>query len=201
MRGEAGHRAAGAARGAREDPPRRYPVRRRGKKVWGASWFHDGSAQGPAKTGFAILCGGQPLRRHGMGIVGLIGFWRVPAAVDVASAGTERGACQLVPGTGGVRPSSRRQDPRNDWCHQAEPFRAVPMEPNPCSAGGASGGCVGAAGGCSCCCPGGLVMVRVSGLRLVREFARECVVAVSRGWALAFRNARHAGRRLVRGSG
>jgi hypothetical protein len=27
-------------------------VRRRGKKVWAASWFHDGSAQGPAKTGF-----------------------------------------------------------------------------------------------------------------------------------------------------
>src|SRR6266699_6107824 len=28
------------------------PFRRRGKKVWAASWFHDGSAQGPAKTGF-----------------------------------------------------------------------------------------------------------------------------------------------------
>src|SRR5580693_3382457 len=26
--------------------------RRRGKKVWAASWFHDGSAPGPAKTGF-----------------------------------------------------------------------------------------------------------------------------------------------------
>jgi hypothetical protein len=26
--------------------------RRRGKHVWAASWFHDGSAQGPAKTGF-----------------------------------------------------------------------------------------------------------------------------------------------------
>jgi hypothetical protein len=26
--------------------------RRRGKKIWPASWFHDGSAQGPAKTGF-----------------------------------------------------------------------------------------------------------------------------------------------------
>ena len=26
--------------------------RRRGKRVWVASWFHDGSAQGPAKTGF-----------------------------------------------------------------------------------------------------------------------------------------------------
>ena len=26
--------------------------RRRGKRVWAASWFHDGSAQGPAKTGF-----------------------------------------------------------------------------------------------------------------------------------------------------
>jgi hypothetical protein len=26
--------------------------RRRGKKVWAVSWFHDGSAQGPAKTGF-----------------------------------------------------------------------------------------------------------------------------------------------------
>jgi hypothetical protein len=25
--------------------------RRRGKKLWAASWFHDGSAQGPAKTG------------------------------------------------------------------------------------------------------------------------------------------------------
>ncbi len=26
--------------------------RRRGKRVWAASWFHDGSAAGPAKTGF-----------------------------------------------------------------------------------------------------------------------------------------------------
>src|SRR5258707_10021619 len=26
--------------------------RRRGKKVWAAGWFHDGSAQGPAKTGY-----------------------------------------------------------------------------------------------------------------------------------------------------
>jgi DDE superfamily endonuclease len=26
--------------------------RRRGKKVWAASWFHDGSAQGPAKTAY-----------------------------------------------------------------------------------------------------------------------------------------------------
>ena len=26
--------------------------RKRGKKVWAASWFHDGSAQGPAKTGY-----------------------------------------------------------------------------------------------------------------------------------------------------
>ena len=26
--------------------------RRRGKKVWTASWFHDGSAAGPAKTGY-----------------------------------------------------------------------------------------------------------------------------------------------------
>jgi len=26
--------------------------RRRGKKVWAASWFHDGSAPGPAKTGY-----------------------------------------------------------------------------------------------------------------------------------------------------
>jgi len=27
-------------------------LRRRGKRVWAASWFHDGSAQGPAKTGY-----------------------------------------------------------------------------------------------------------------------------------------------------
>jgi hypothetical protein len=27
-------------------------LRRPGKKVWAASWFHDGSAQGPAKTGY-----------------------------------------------------------------------------------------------------------------------------------------------------
>jgi hypothetical protein len=27
-------------------------LKRRGKKVWAASWFHDGSATGPAKTGF-----------------------------------------------------------------------------------------------------------------------------------------------------
>jgi DDE superfamily endonuclease len=42
--------------------PARQPVtvaiddtlfRRRGKKVWAASWFHDGSAPGPAKTGFS----------------------------------------------------------------------------------------------------------------------------------------------------
>jgi hypothetical protein len=26
--------------------------RRRGKRVWSASWFHDGAAQGPAKTGY-----------------------------------------------------------------------------------------------------------------------------------------------------
>src|SRR6266576_1775178 len=26
--------------------------KRRGKKVWAASWFHDGSAAGPAKTGY-----------------------------------------------------------------------------------------------------------------------------------------------------
>lgn len=26
--------------------------KRRGRKVWAASWFHDGSAQGPAKTGY-----------------------------------------------------------------------------------------------------------------------------------------------------
>ena len=26
--------------------------KRRGKKVWSASWFHDGSAHGPAKTGY-----------------------------------------------------------------------------------------------------------------------------------------------------
>jgi hypothetical protein len=26
--------------------------RRRGKNVWTASWFHDGSAAGPAKTGY-----------------------------------------------------------------------------------------------------------------------------------------------------
>jgi hypothetical protein len=26
--------------------------KRRGKKVWAAAWFHDGSAQGPAKTGY-----------------------------------------------------------------------------------------------------------------------------------------------------
>jgi DDE superfamily endonuclease len=29
--------------------------RRRGKKVWAASWFHDGSAAGPAKTGYGKL--------------------------------------------------------------------------------------------------------------------------------------------------
>ena len=27
-------------------------ARRRGNKVWAASWFHDGSAPGPAKTGY-----------------------------------------------------------------------------------------------------------------------------------------------------
>ncbi len=41
--------------------------RRRGKKVWAASWFHDGSAAGPAKTGYgnnwvvaAVSCGCRP---------------------------------------------------------------------------------------------------------------------------------------------
>jgi hypothetical protein len=32
--------------------------RRRGKKVWAASWFHDGSAQGPAKNGVREQLGG-----------------------------------------------------------------------------------------------------------------------------------------------
>jgi hypothetical protein len=30
--------------------------RRCGKKVWAASWFHDGSAPGPAKTGYGNNC-------------------------------------------------------------------------------------------------------------------------------------------------
>jgi hypothetical protein len=44
--------------------------RRRGKKVWAAGWFHDGSAQGPAKTGYgnnwvvaAIVCRLPMVRR------------------------------------------------------------------------------------------------------------------------------------------
>jgi hypothetical protein len=44
--------------------------RRRGKKVWAASWFHDGSAPGPAKTGYgntwviaAVVVKLPPLRR------------------------------------------------------------------------------------------------------------------------------------------
>src|ERR1700730_12754033 len=36
--------------------------RRRGKKVWAASWFHDGSAPGPAKTGYG----------HNWGVAGLV---------------------------------------------------------------------------------------------------------------------------------
>jgi hypothetical protein len=27
-------------------------LKRRGKRMWAASWFHDGSAPGPAKTGY-----------------------------------------------------------------------------------------------------------------------------------------------------
>ena len=50
--------------------------RRRGKKVWSASWFHDGSAHGPAKTGYgdtwAIL-----------GIVCRLPMVRRPVAVPV----------------------------------------------------------------------------------------------------------------------
>jgi hypothetical protein len=34
--------------------------RRRGKKVWAASWFHDGSAPGPAKTGTATTGSSRP---------------------------------------------------------------------------------------------------------------------------------------------
>src|SRR5438477_13041140 len=44
--------------------------RRRGNKVWAASWFHDGSAPGPAKTGYgnnwvvaAIVCRLPMVRR------------------------------------------------------------------------------------------------------------------------------------------
>jgi DDE superfamily endonuclease len=44
--------------------------RRRGKKIWAASWFHDGSAPGPAKTGYgnnwviaAVVVRLPPLRR------------------------------------------------------------------------------------------------------------------------------------------
>ena len=45
--------------------------KRRGKKVWAASWFHDGSAPGPAKTGTGTTgcssgsscgCGSCPVR-------------------------------------------------------------------------------------------------------------------------------------------
>ncbi len=45
-------------------------IKRRGKKVWAASWFHDGSAHGPVKTGYgnnwvvaAIVCRLPMMRR------------------------------------------------------------------------------------------------------------------------------------------
>src|SRR5215467_11020484 len=50
--------------------------KRRGKKVWAASWFHDGSAQGPAKTGFGnnwVI----------LGIVVRLPFMSRPVAVPV----------------------------------------------------------------------------------------------------------------------
>ena len=50
--------------------------RRRGKKVWAASWFHDGSAPGPAKTGYGnnwVI----------LGIVVRLRFMSRPVAVPV----------------------------------------------------------------------------------------------------------------------
>ncbi|MGD0246991.1 MAG: transposase [Streptosporangiaceae bacterium] len=50
--------------------------KRRGKKVWAASWFHDGSAPGPAKTGYGnnwVI----------LGIVVRLRFMSRPVAVPV----------------------------------------------------------------------------------------------------------------------
>jgi hypothetical protein len=52
--------------------------KRRGKKVWAASWFHDGSAQGPAKTGYGnnwVV----------LGIVVRLRFMSRPVAVPVTA--------------------------------------------------------------------------------------------------------------------
>ena len=50
--------------------------KRRGKKVWAASWFHDGSATGPAKTGFGN-------NWVALGIIVRLPFTSRPVAVPV----------------------------------------------------------------------------------------------------------------------
>ena len=44
--------------------------RRRGKRVWAASWFHDGSAQGPAKTGYGNNWVVLAVRVRAIGLLG-----------------------------------------------------------------------------------------------------------------------------------
>ena len=59
--------------------------KRRGKKVWAASWFHDGSAPGPAKTGYGnnwVI----------LGIVVRLRFMSRPVAVPVMAKLVIKGA-------------------------------------------------------------------------------------------------------------
>ena len=68
--------------------------RRRGKKVWAASWFHDGSAPGPAKTGYGnnwvILA-----------VVVRLPFCSRPVAVPVLAKLVIKGTSSALPAVAG----------------------------------------------------------------------------------------------------
>src|SRR5205823_91896 len=65
--------------------------RRRGKKVWAAGWFHDGSAPGPAKTGYgnnwviAAIVVKLPMVKRPVALPGR----RIHVVADAAYAGEE----------------------------------------------------------------------------------------------------------------
>jgi hypothetical protein len=80
--------------------------KRRGKKIWAASWFYDGSAQGPAKTGYAnnwvvaaIVVKLPTIRRPVQPGSGLLAGWASEAAVtpvepqDNTTCGYGKGRC------------------------------------------------------------------------------------------------------------
>jgi hypothetical protein len=67
--------------------------RRRGKKVWAASWFHDGSAQGPAKNGLRQQLGGARRDRAACGGVAAIAVtWYATTGRDPADLSERRAA-------------------------------------------------------------------------------------------------------------